>query len=152
MFFSPGKLFLEASKFSSITQSCPTLWPHGLQHTRLPCPSPIPRACSNSCPLSWWCQPSHPLSSPFPPAFNLFQWVSSSHQVAKVLQLQLHHQSFQWIFSTDFLYDWLVWSRCFWTAVFKEELLLLNCGVGEDSWESLGLQGDQTSQFISKFL
>ena len=49
-------------------------------------------------------QPSHPLSSPSPPAFNLsqhqglFQRVSSSHQVAKVLELQLQHQSFQWIF------------------------------------------------------
>ena len=54
-------------------------------------------------------QPSHPLSSPSPPAFNLlqhqglFQWVSSSHQVAKVLEFQLQHQSFQWIFRTDFL-------------------------------------------------
>ena len=61
------------------------LWPHGLQHTRPPCPSPIPEACSNSCPSSWWChQSSHPLSSPSPPAFylsqhyGLFQWVSSS--------------------------------------------------------------------------
>ena len=34
-----------------------SLWPHGLQHTRLPCPSPSPRACSNSCPLSLWCHP-----------------------------------------------------------------------------------------------
>ena len=54
-------------------------------------------------------QPSHPLSSPSPPAFNLshhqglFQWVSSSHQVAKVLEFQLLYQSFQWIFRTDFL-------------------------------------------------
>ena len=60
--------------------------------------------------------PSHPLSSPSPPALNLsqhqglFQWVSSSHQVAKVLELQLQHQSFQWVFRTDFLEDWLVWS------------------------------------------
>ena len=52
-------------------------------------------------------QPSHPLSSPSPPAFNLsqhqglFQWVNSSHQVAKVLELQLQRQSFQWIFRTD---------------------------------------------------
>jgi len=52
-------------------------------------------------------QPSHPLSSPSPPTFNpsqhqvLFQWVSSSHQVAKVLELQ--HQPFQWIFRTDFI-------------------------------------------------
>ena len=54
-------------------------------------------------------QPSHPLSSPSPPAFNLsqhqglFQWVRSSHQVDKVLEFQLQHQSFQWIFRTDFL-------------------------------------------------
>ena len=54
-------------------------------------------------------QPSHPLSSPSPPAFNLsqnqglFKWVHSSHQVDKVLEFQLHHQSFQWIFRTDFL-------------------------------------------------
>ena len=56
-------------------------------------------------------QPSHPLSSPSPPAFNcsqhqgLFQLVSSSHQVARVLEFQLQHQSFQWIFRTDFLKD-----------------------------------------------
>ena len=61
-------------------------------------------------------QPSHPLSSPSPPAFSLsqhqdlFQWVSSLHQMAKVLELQLQHQSFQWKFKTDFLYNWLVWS------------------------------------------
>ena len=35
-----------------------SLQPHGLQHTRLPCPSPSPKACSNSCPLSWWCHPT----------------------------------------------------------------------------------------------
>ena len=52
-------------------------------------------------------QTSHPLSSPFPPAFNpsqhqgLCKWVSSSHQVARVLELQDHF--FQWIFRTDFL-------------------------------------------------
>ena len=54
-------------------------------------------------------QPSHPLSSPSPPAFNLSQhlglsqWVSSSHQVAKVLEFQLQHQSFQWTPRTDLL-------------------------------------------------
>ena len=63
-------------------------------------------------------QPSHPLSSPSP-AFNLsqhhglFQWVGSSHQVAKVLQLQLQHQSFYWIFRSDFLYNRLLWSPWF---------------------------------------
>ena len=45
-------------QFSSVTQSCPTLWPHGLQHTRLPCPSPTPRAYSNSCSSCWWCHPT----------------------------------------------------------------------------------------------
>ena len=62
-------------------------------------------------------KPSHPLSSPSPPAFSLsqhqslFQWVSSSHQVAKILELQLQHQSFQWIFRTHFFSDLLVrWS------------------------------------------
>ena len=56
---------------------------------------------------------SSPLSSPSPPAFNLsqhqgiFQWVSSSHQAAKLLELQLQHQSFQWTFRIDFLrMDW----------------------------------------------
>ena len=39
-------------------QSCPTLWHHGLQHTRLPCPSAYPRVCPSSCPLSWWCHPT----------------------------------------------------------------------------------------------
>ena len=61
-------------------------------------------------------QPSHSLSSPSPPALNLsqhqglFQWVGSSHQMAKVLELQ--HQSFQWISRVDFLQSWLVWSLC----------------------------------------
>ena len=63
-------------------------------------------------------QPSHPLSSPSPPVFSLsqhqglFQCVSALHQVAKVLERQLQHQSFQWLFRADFLYNWLVWSPC----------------------------------------
>ena len=86
--------------------------PHGLQHARLPCPSPTPGVAQTH--VHWVSdaiQPSHPLSSPSPPAFNLsqhqglFQWVSSLHQVAKLLELQLWHQSFQCIFRTDFLQD-----------------------------------------------
>jgi len=63
-------------------------------------------------------KPSHILSSPSPPSFNLpqhkglFKWVSSSHYVAKVLKLQLQQQSIQWIFRIDLLYGWLVWSPC----------------------------------------
>ena len=46
-------------QFSSIAQSCPTVCdPHGLQHARLPCSSPTPGTCSNSCPSSWWCHPT----------------------------------------------------------------------------------------------
>ena len=159
-----------------------SLWPHGLQHSRIPCLSLSLGVCSNSCPLSQWChptssssvapfswclqsspvlgsfpmsclssvqftqscpticnpmnrstpgltvhhqlleftqsnihwvddaiQPSHPLSSPSPPAPNpsqhqgLFQWVNSSHEVAKVSESQLQHQSFQWTPRTDLL-------------------------------------------------
>ena len=63
-------------------------------------------------------QPSHPLSSPSPPAPNpsqhqgLFKWVSSSHQVAKVSEFQFQHQSFQWIYRTNFLQDGLIRSPC----------------------------------------
>ena len=79
-----------------------SLQPHGLQHTRPPCPSQLLEFTQTH--VHWdgdAIQPSHPLSSPSPPAFNLsqhqglFQWVSSSHQVAKVLEFQLQHQSFQ---------------------------------------------------------
>ena len=81
-----------------------SLWPHGLQHSRLSCPSPTPGACSNSCPSGRGC---HALLSPS--AFShsqhqgLFKWICSSHQVAKVLEFQLQHQSFQCIFRADFL-------------------------------------------------
>ena len=101
--------------FSSVVQSCPTLCdPVDCSTPGLPVHH-HPGAYSNSCPLSRWCiQPAHPLLSPSPLTFNLsqhqglFQWVSSSHQVAKVLEFQLQHQSFQWTFRIDFLMmDWL---------------------------------------------
>ena len=73
-----------------------SLRPHESQHTRPPCPSPTSGVHWDSRPSSQWChQPSHPLSSPSPPAPNpsqhqsLFQWVNSSHEVAKVLEFQL---------------------------------------------------------------
>ena len=96
-----------------------SLRPHELQHTRLPCLSLSPWVCSNSCPLSQWCHLNisssvSPFSSclQFFPTSGFFQWVSSSHQVAKILELQLQHQSFQWIFRVDFLSGWLVQSPC----------------------------------------
>ena len=97
-------------QFSSVTQFCLTLcnpmdcrMPGLLVHHQLPeLTQTQVDYVSDASHLS------HPLSSPSSPAFNcsqsqgLFQWVSSSHEVAKVLVLQLQHQSFQWIFMTDF--------------------------------------------------
>ena len=85
---------------------CPTLCDamEYSMYSKLPCPSLSFRVCSNSCPLCWRCHPTsscHPLlpsgSSQYQ---DLFQWVTFSHQVARVLELQLH-QSFQWIFRVD---------------------------------------------------
>ena len=89
---------------------------HRLQHTRPPCPSPLPGVCSDSCSLSQWCHPS--MSSyvvPFSSVFNLsqhrglFQWVSSSHQVAKVLGFQLHHPVLQVKIQGWFPLGWTGW-------------------------------------------
>ena len=86
-----------------------SLWLHGRQHARPPHPSQTLRACSNSCPWSQWCRLTIPSSVvPFSSCFHLyqrqgpFQGVSSLHQVAKVLEFQLHNQSFLWIFTADF--------------------------------------------------
>ena len=76
------------TQFSSVAQSCPTLRSNELQYTRLSCPSPTPRACSNSFPLTQWC---HPTTSSSVILFyscfqGLFQCVDSSHRVVKVLE------------------------------------------------------------------
>ena len=94
---------------SSVAQSCSTLCdPMNCRTPGLPVHHHLPEFTQNH--IHWvhdGIQPSHPLSSPSPPAFNLsqhqglFRWVSSLYQVAKVLEFQL--QSFQWIFRVDFL-------------------------------------------------
>ena len=106
--------------FSSVAQSCPTLCvPMDCSTPGLPVHHQLPEFTqTHVCWVGDAIQPSHPLSSPSLPAFNLsqhqdlFKWVSSLHQVAKILKYELHHQSFQWIFRTDFLQDRLVWSPC----------------------------------------
>ena len=103
----------DSERFSSVQFSrslmSNSLQPHGLQHSRLPRLSPTPEAHSNSCPSCRWCHPTISysvinFSSPFNLSQNrgLFQWVSSLYHMAKVLEFQLHHQSFQWIFRTYF--------------------------------------------------
>ena len=87
-----------------------SLQPHASQHASPPYPLPTPGVYPTHVhQVGDVIQPSHPLSSPFPPAPNpsqhqgLLQWVKSSHKVANVLEFQLQHQSFQWIPRTDLL-------------------------------------------------
>ena len=106
-------IHISSLQFSSVAQLCQTLC------NPMDCSMPGPPVQHTSKLLEFtqthvhWVgdeiQPSHPLSFPSPPTFNLsqhqglFKWVSSKHQVVKVLEFQLQHQSFQWIFRTDFL-------------------------------------------------
>ena len=91
------------------------MWPHGLQHARLLCPSPTPRVYSNSCPLSWWCHPTMSSSVvPFSSCLRSFPASGSVPvsqfftSVAKVLEFQLQHHSFQWTPGLiSFRMDWL---------------------------------------------
>ena len=103
---------------SSVAQWCLSLRPMDWSTPGLPVHHQLPELAQTH--VHWVSdaiQPSHPLSSPSPPTFNLsqnqdlFQWVSSSNQVAKVLQFQLQHQSFQWIFRTGKNSN-LHWTQC----------------------------------------
>ena len=98
-------------QFSSVAKLCPTLCnPMDYSMPDVPVHHQPPEFTQTH--VHWVCnaiQPSHPLSSPFTPAFNLsqhqglFKQASASHQVANVLKFQLQNLSFQWIFRTDFL-------------------------------------------------
>ena len=100
----------KCDQFSSVSQSCLTLCePMDYSTPSLPVHHQLQEFTQTH--VHWVgdaIQPSHPLSSPSP-SFNLsqhqglFKWVSSSHQVVKVFEFQFQHQSFQWIFRTDFL-------------------------------------------------
>ena len=113
-------LFKNFIQFSSVTQLCPiTCNPMDCSMPGLPVHHQLLKFTQTH--VHWVgdaIQPSHPLSSPSPPAFNilqhegLFKWVTFSHQVTKLLEFQLQHQSFQWIFRTDLLQDGLVGSPC----------------------------------------
>ena len=148
-------------QFSSVQFSCSvmsnSLWPHGLQHSRLPCPSPTPGVYSNSCPLSWWCHPtisssvvsfsSHLQSFPASESFQKIQFFTSVGQSigvsasASVLPMNIQ----DW-----FLLGWTGWiilqskglSRVFSnTTVQKHQffgaqlsLLLKLISINEKSW------------------
>ena len=107
-------------QFSSVAQSCLTLCnPMNRSTPGLPVHHHLPEFTQTHVHrVGDAIQPSHPLSSPFPPApdpsqhQSLFQWVNSSHEVAKVLEFQLYHQSFQRTPRTDLLQNGLVGSPC----------------------------------------
>ena len=113
-------LDLRMGNISSVTQLCLTLCdPMDCSTPGLPVHHQLPEFTQTH--VHWVSdaiQPSHPLSSPSPPTFNLsqhqglFKWVGPSHQVARVLEFQLQHQSFQLIFRTDLLQNGLVGSPC----------------------------------------
>ena len=96
-----------------------SLWPHGLQHARLPCPSPTPKACSNSCPLSWWCHPT--ITSSVVPFSSCLQSFSASGSFPRKHLFSSGGQSTRAQALTSVLpmniQDWfplglLVWSPC----------------------------------------
>ena len=114
------KSFPIVIQFSSVAQLCPTLCdPMNHSTTGLPVHHQLPEVTQTHvhC-VGDAIQPSHPLLSPSPPVLNLsphqgfFKWVSSPNQVAKVLESQLQHQTFQWTPRTDLLQDGLVGSPC----------------------------------------
>ena len=113
-------LLLYSFQFSSVAQLCPTVCdPMNRSTPGLPVYHQLPEFTQTHVHrVGDAIQPSHPLSSPSPPAPNrsqhqgLFQWINSSHQVAKVLEFHLQHQSSQWTPRTDLLQDGLVGSPC----------------------------------------
>ena len=112
-------IFDSSVQFTSIARSCPTL------HDPMNCSTPgLPvrgLTQTHAHRIADAIQPSHSLSSPSPHAFNLsqhqdlFQWVGSSYQVAKVLEFQLQHQSFQWIWLNHFP----SWSCCTQFCIYR---------------------------------
>ena len=118
MYGCEGWTIRKAVQFSCSVVS-DSLWPHEPQHTRPPCPSPTPGVHPNPCPSSWWCHPtisssivpfsSCPQSFPTSGFFQMSQLFASGGQSISVS-----------------------------ASTSAERLMLSNCGVGEDSWESLG--------------
>ena len=109
------------SQFSSVSRSVvsDSLRFHGLQNARLPCPSPVPKTCSNWCPLNRWCHPTISSSAiPFSFCFQSFLALGSfpmNHfftSGGQSIGASISASTFQWLFRTDFLQDWLVWSPC----------------------------------------
>ena len=141
--------YITSVQFISVQFSCSvmsdSLWPHEWGMPGLPVQHQLPETTQTHVHgVGDDIQPSHPLSSPSPPALNLsqhqglFKWVSSSHQVAKVLEFQLQHQNFQWtsrtdnfcyielinIFPEDYFHVYLIYSHISVFKIFFKLLIL----------------------------
>ena len=102
-------------RFSSVAQSCLTLQPHGLQHGRLPCPSPTPGACSNSCPLSCLCHPAVCSSAvPFSSCLQSFP-ASGSFPMNQFFTSHVKYWSFNFSISPSNEYSGLISFRIDWS-------------------------------------
>ena len=114
--YQPAAQNIKLYQFSSVTQSCPTLRPHALQHTRPPCPSPTLRVYSNSCPLSRWCHPT--ISSSIVPFSSCLQSFPASRSLPVSQFFTSGSQSIRASASTSVLpmniQDWfpLGWTGC----------------------------------------
>ena len=151
-----------------------SLRPHELQHARPPCPSPTPGVYSNSCPLSWWCHPtisssvvlfSCPQSFQASGSFQMSQLFASGGQSIGVSDKIKLRECIDWRFVPHkilkvtrgkLIPSWKVWviiKGYFHSNFLKAKktphtfkyIYFTYTFVGEDSWESLGLQGDPTS-------
>ena len=146
-------------QFSSVAQSCLTLWdPMDCSTPGFPVLHYLPEFAQTD--VHWVgdaIQPSHPLSAPSPPAFNLsqhqdlFQWVSSLHQVVKVLDLQLQHQSFQYSGMISFRTDWfdcllqhhsskasILWCSAFFMVQLSHPYLITRNTIAFTIWTFVG--------------
>ena len=126
----------------SVTKLCPTRQPRGQQHVRFPVLHCLLQFAQTH--VHWFSdaiQTSYPLLALSLPALNHsqhqgpFQWAGSSYHVVKVLDPQLQHQSFRWIFRVDFLWDWLVWS----IALLSKRLQESSPALQFESFSSLAL-------------
>ena len=107
---------LNISAFSSVTQPCPTLWTHGLQHARPPCPSPTPGAYPNSCPSRRWCRPiiscsvipfsSFLQSCPASGSFSMNRFFASGGQNIGSFSFSISHSN-EYSGLISFRMDWL---------------------------------------------
>ena len=111
-------------QFSSITRSCLTLQPHGVQHTRPPCPSATPVVYSNSCPLNWWCHPT--ISSSVVPFCSCLHSFPASESFQMSQFFSSGGQSFSFNISPFSEYSGLILFRMDWLDLLAVQGTLLN--------------------------